>query len=237
MPSFPASVKSFTTKLDGAGNPINAAHVNDIQDEVNAIEAGYLNATARLNSSASTLAALSVTGGSTLAGTFQSSNSTVNTLSVSSQSTFAYRPTMPLPDAVLVYLTSTQTQGSSAASTITGWVDEAILTNSSMHSTATNPDRLTPQSTGLYRIDAQVSFLANSSGDRSVLIQDSSATQLSKTLRMASSNNPAQLQTGAIKRFDALGGWCNVVTGVSAVSTMSMSTGVGVTWFSMYKLL
>lgn len=73
MPSFPTSVKVFTTKLDGAGNNINAAHVNDIQDEVNAIEAGYLNATARLNSSAlsalaSTVASLNVSGASTFTG-------------------------------------------------------------------------------------------------------------------------------------------------------------------------
>src|SRR3990167_7722793 len=66
MPSFPTTPKTFTTK--NTNDVIAAAHVNDIQDEVNAIETGYLNASARLNSSASTLASLSVTGGSTIAG-------------------------------------------------------------------------------------------------------------------------------------------------------------------------
>lgn len=65
MASFPNSVKSFTTK--NAGDVIQPADVNDLQDEVNAIEAGYINGTAPLNSSHSTLAALSVTGNSTLA--------------------------------------------------------------------------------------------------------------------------------------------------------------------------
>jgi hypothetical protein len=64
MASYPGSVKTFTTK--NTSDVIQAEHVNSLQDEVNAIEAGLLNGTARLNSSHSTLVALSVTGGSTL---------------------------------------------------------------------------------------------------------------------------------------------------------------------------
>ena len=63
MATFPGGVKSFTTKV--SAQSIDAAHVNDIQDEVTAIEDGYRNATAPLNSSGSTLATLSVTGNST----------------------------------------------------------------------------------------------------------------------------------------------------------------------------
>lgn len=36
--SFPASIKAFTTKLDGAGRTIFAAYVNDLQDEVVAVQ-------------------------------------------------------------------------------------------------------------------------------------------------------------------------------------------------------
>lgn len=36
--SYPTSAKTFTTKSDGAGNTILAAHINDIQLEVTAIE-------------------------------------------------------------------------------------------------------------------------------------------------------------------------------------------------------
>lgn len=64
--SYPGSVKTFTTR--SAGQTIEAAHVNDLQDEVNAIEAGLRNGTAPLNSSNSTVVALSVTGGSTVGG-------------------------------------------------------------------------------------------------------------------------------------------------------------------------
>src|SRR5581483_4641870 len=66
MASFPSAIKAFTTK--SAGNVIQPADVNDLQDEVNAMEDGYLNGTARLNSSNSTVKTLSVLGGSTFVG-------------------------------------------------------------------------------------------------------------------------------------------------------------------------
>lgn len=65
MASFPDSVKTFGTR--SAGQKVASAHMNDVQGEINAIEDGYLNGTARLNSSHSTVAALSVSGGSTFA--------------------------------------------------------------------------------------------------------------------------------------------------------------------------
>lgn len=40
--SYPTSAKTFTTKNDGAGNTIQAAHVNDLQLEVTAIETDLL---------------------------------------------------------------------------------------------------------------------------------------------------------------------------------------------------
>ena len=66
MASFPTSAKTFTSK--SAGQTIASAHMNDAQDEINAIEVGYLQGSARLNSSHSTMVALSVSGGSTLLG-------------------------------------------------------------------------------------------------------------------------------------------------------------------------
>jgi hypothetical protein len=40
--SYPSSAKTFTTKSDGAGNTILAAHINDLQLEVTAIETDLL---------------------------------------------------------------------------------------------------------------------------------------------------------------------------------------------------
>ncbi len=40
--SYPSAVKSFSTKTDGAGQTIYAAHVNDAQDEIVAVETNLL---------------------------------------------------------------------------------------------------------------------------------------------------------------------------------------------------
>ena len=237
MAAYPDSVKSFTTKLDGAGNTINAAYVNDLQDEVTAIEGGLLNGTARLQSSNASVARLSVTNGSTLNTLQVGGGSTfAGTLSVAGGSTFTIRPVAPPPDCALVFLQSTVTIGSSALSTVS-WNEQSILTNSSAHSTTTNPARLTPQSTGVYRFGAQIGFAAVSA-QRRVRIQDSTGDLVAEqTLPASAASNDVNLQAMGIKRFDALGGYCVCVAVSSAgPSTLSLSTGAGVSWFLMEKL-
>lgn len=215
MPSYPDSVRTFTTKLDGAGNPINAAFVNDLQDEVNAIEAGLLNGTARLNSS----------------------GSTVNTLSVSSNSTFAIRPTMPPPqEAALVFLQSTYAAGSSGASTLS-WLSQAFVVNSSVHSTTTNPTRLTPQSTGVFLFTAQVSIAgvtAPAMAQRTFEIQDSSLLPIASW--QDKSTTTQRIQVSGYKRFDVGGGYAICAFGTDQASTHSLSSGVSLSWFAMTKL-
>lgn len=213
MPSFPDSVKVFTTKLDGAGNPINAAHVNDLQDEVNAIEAGYINATAPLNSSRSTVATLSVTGAST----------------------FAVRPVMPIPYGYgRVFVASTLTIGSSADSTIT-WLQDDFLQNSSIHSTTTNPERLIPQTTGIYAVSAQLEVSSNSTGYRQILIEDSSGGIVGRSI-FPESTSPVIFQASGYKRFDALGGYVTCHFNSVFQSTLSISSGSAGSWFAMHLL-
>lgn len=60
MANFPTSAPSFTVKSNG--QIIDASHINSLQDEVVAIGGGYVNGTAPLNSSNSTLAGAKVTG-------------------------------------------------------------------------------------------------------------------------------------------------------------------------------
>ena len=57
---YPSAVKSFSAR--NPGDVIQPSHVGDLQDEVNAMEAGLLQGTAPLNSSNSTVALLTVTG-------------------------------------------------------------------------------------------------------------------------------------------------------------------------------
>lgn len=52
--SFPATVKSFTTKTDSV-DFVHASHIDDLQDEVTAIEQDLINGLARIRASSSTL--------------------------------------------------------------------------------------------------------------------------------------------------------------------------------------
>lgn len=241
MANFPASV--YAPAVKAAGQTIAAAFFNDPDGEITAIEDGYLNGTARLNSSNSTVANLSVTGGSTfaslsIAGGFQSSNSTVIALQVSSNSTFAIRPTMPPPDAALVFLNSTGAVGSSALSTLS-FLSQAFVTNSSLHSTTTNPDRLTPQSTGIYAITAQCSIAGDPSAASifRLTLFDSSASAIGIQEAWGVTAGPTYFQANGFKRFDVVGGYvtCEFRNRAGA-STVSYSTGVTGTWLSLVKL-
>lgn len=160
--SFPLSVKVFTTKSDGAGNVIAAAHVNDLQDEVVALETGLLQGTAPLNSSNSTFATLSVTGNSTIGGALQvNGNSTITgSLTVAGAFTQAGPVTANSQPRCRVFHGSTQT--------LADVTETAVLFNSEdfdaqgLHSTGTNPSRLTMTSTGVWLFGASVNFAATS---------------------------------------------------------------------------
>lgn len=65
--SYPSAVKAFPTRNNG--DTIQASHVDDLQDEVTAIESGILNGTAPVTASNASFARLSVSGNSTLAST------------------------------------------------------------------------------------------------------------------------------------------------------------------------
>ena len=91
--SYPGAVKTFATR--SAGQTIASAHVNDLQDEVTAIEDGLLNGTAPLNSSATTVKSLSVSGGSTLADVTVSSRATLSSLVTLAGYNFTWPSTSP----------------------------------------------------------------------------------------------------------------------------------------------
>ena len=209
MASYPGSVKTFTTR--NAGDTIQPSHVNDLQDEINAIESGLLNGTAPLTSS----------------------NASVQTLTVASSASFAIRPVMPRPEAVKVFAVSSQAFASSQFSTI-AWGGQEYLVNSSMHSTASNPERLIPQSTGLYLVAAQLLIPSPSSGVKGVGILDSSGVAVAYQ-RSAVSTNSVLNVTG-LKYFDALGGYVTCRFEGDGASTNSLSTGSAGSWFALTKL-
>jgi hypothetical protein len=166
MASYPNAVKAFTTK--NAGDTIQPADVNDVQDEVAAIETGLLNGTAPLNSSHSTLASLSVTGGSTLASLSVAGASSLASLHVTGASTFAGAVTFT--GAVSGFFTpsvycqlSHHVLQELANNTWTGlnFDTEDAIKGAGVHSTAANSSRINLTSSGLFWMAAQVSFNPN----------------------------------------------------------------------------
>lgn len=161
---------------------------------------------------------------------------TAVTVDSSQVTTFAKRPVLTPPDAALVFLDSSGAIASSAGSTL-AWKSEAYLTNSSLHSTGTNPERLTPQSTGLYRFTAQVNFPGVGSGSnpasRQLLLRDSSGF-FANTFH--NSSEAVTMQVVGYKRVDTPGTFITVAFAQNGASTNSLSSGVENSWFAMEKL-
>jgi hypothetical protein len=163
MADFPNSVHTFTPFSNGALS--DAAQVTDIYGEVEAIADGYLNGKARLNSSNSTVANLSVTGGSTFNAVTLGA-STVTTLQVSGLSTFAgvvtlssgatvssgviRQPSLPMWN---VYRSTHIAMGSGSSNGVAFDVQDFVR-GSIEHSTAANSSRVTINTTGVYHLSA-----------------------------------------------------------------------------------
>lgn len=144
MASFPDSIFSPASK--NTGDTIQASHVTDLDGEVVAIEQGLRNGTAPLNSSNSTLTALSVSGNSTFTGSV----------------VFSSLVTATAQPRCLVYSTAAQPLPAGAFTAITFEVEEFDV--GGLHSTASNPGRITipAGSSGLYLVGASIRFAAGS---------------------------------------------------------------------------
>ena len=101
---------------------------------------------------------------------------------------------------------------------------------------ASNPERLVPQTTGMYQVVCQVLFSSNAAlTARNIAIDDSSGGQIA--IGRVSSNIDTPYATAiGFKRFDALGGYVTARVAIGGGSTVSISTGIGNTWFALTKL-
>jgi hypothetical protein len=150
MASYPAAVWAPTTKNNG--DTIQASHIDDVQAEIVAIEDGLLNGKAPLNSSHSTVATLSVAGGSTFAGAVVMSQ----TLTVNGE-TFGAAP------PVVIATSSNALQLANNAWTSVTFETHEFISTSVFHSTAANPSQFVPPSSGLYQLTAHVQWAGVSS--------------------------------------------------------------------------
>jgi hypothetical protein len=233
MADFPGSKHTFATFTNGAAS--DAAQVTDIYAEVEAIEDGYLNGSARLNSSNSTLANLSVTGGSTFAGnaSIGGNLSVTGTSTFNGAVTFNAKPVFVPPDAARVALLSTVSIGDGVTANL-NWATGDYITNSSMFTNGSS--FIAPQSTGVYQVTAQVAFAVNSSGDRMVSLLDSSNAVFARNQvkACAHSASPTVITAIGTKRFDAVGG--SVKVSVYQASASTMSVVIQDSFFEMRKL-
>ena len=240
MPSYPTSVFSAASKT--SGQTIQPAHVNDLQDEVTAIEGALINGTAPVHASS-----LTVTGGALLNAlpyTFPSSGGSTGhilTIVSTSGSTMGLEwrsVAATVPDAVRAVAGSTQTLHSSQAVVIRTLTSQGYITNSSMHSVSADSSRVTPQSTGLYLCIGQIDFSQNSTGLRGVAIIDSSGGQIAANEQSAStvSTEPQKIQCSGIKRFDVLGGYVRLQSNQVGASTLSARSAASGTWLEVVKL-
>lgn len=220
--SYPGAVKSFATRSNGQA--MDASHVNDLQDEVTAIEDGIVNGTAPINSSRITATSLSLTGNSTVGGNLTVTGTLTATLTA---------PAVRVSHSALQQV---------AAATWTGlnWDTEAY-DSTGMHSTSANSSRLTfAGSTGIYHVGATVQWSSLASGPERrlrIMFNDSSvvtrtdigspggglatAMQLSAAVRVGATTDYVTLQvfqdtsTGSIQAEStgvALGFWAHRVS-------------------------
>lgn len=179
MAQYPSAVKTFTAK--SSGDTIQPAHINDLQDEVTALEDGLLNGTAPINSSRitapsaqfgnctisslsvtsfnfptnSTLTNVNVTGGSTFAGLNVTGFSSLSDVRIASN-----------PPAARVYQSALTNIGSGSTTRLT-FNSQEFVSTTGMHSTTTNPSRVTLVSSGVWMIAGSVSWsVGSTAGDR-----------------------------------------------------------------------
>lgn len=159
---YPTSV--FNPSARSNGQTIDASHVNDVQNELNALETALLGTITH---------SLNVSGASTLA-TVQAGASTFAELFV----------TKPPPSAVVA--AEALTQLANNVSAVLSFSSQVAVYPASMHSTTANSSRLTAPSSGVYLVNAAVSWSAGSTaGVRAIYILRNDTTVIAEDRRMA----------------------------------------------------
>ena len=190
--SFPNSI--FAPATIQTGDTLQPSNINDPNAEIIAIETGFRQGTAPLNSSGSTVTSLSVTGGSTL-GALTAGASSVASLHVTGASTLASLQVTggstvgSLQVTGVSSLTNVVVSGAftgvvnftgqnrvallhGSSQTLSTGVEVAVTFNTetynigSMHSTASNPTRILLTSSGDYDMTGTICFDAAGTGER-----------------------------------------------------------------------
>lgn len=191
--SYPSAAKNFTVKTDGTGQFINAAHVNDLQDEVTAIETGLIDGLAHdvkptvgatntkdlgvagavwrdlnLGRNAAVGGTLGVTGNTTLGGT----------LGVTGAATFSAGISAAAQPRCSAYADAAQSVNDSTDTYLT--LNQEDYDVGTMHDLVTNNTRVTVPvgGGGLYLIRGGTSFAADADGYRELFLRKNGTTKM-----------------------------------------------------------
>jgi hypothetical protein len=238
MPAaYPTNVKTFTTKQP-TDTPA-ASFVNDLQDEVHALSSGLLTGVARLNSSNSTLAALTVPGVSTLGSLQVSSNATIGgtltvnkivSTSVAARSltsyVWAYTDNAPLGSS-RVNLPSNSTN-----STLTMALNVEFADLLSEYDSTTF--RFTPQSSGFYRVEAAYTPAAPSLGIATIQLRvnDTVYVEVAEPMQTGTITGPRLVATVRLSSGQAGQLRASLFSQTSSV----LSSGIHANWFRVTRI-
>lgn len=169
MPSYPNSIKAFASR--SAGQNIDASHVNDLQDEVNAVETALITGPI-------TLPTVSVTGTLTTA--------------------------VPPGSARLALNANLDTPHNSTLAI--AWSTATFKTTASIHSTASNPSRIFPPSSGVWAFQATLVGNTNvgSTAYLEVVIKDSSGGVIGVNRGQLDNSGIPTANAFGLKYFDSL---------------------------------
>jgi hypothetical protein len=226
--SYPTAVKSFTVK--SAGDTIQPTHINDLQDEVAAIEDGILNGTAPLTSSNAVVANLSVAGGSTLA-----------TLQVTGNSTIAGTLTV-------TKIVSTSLQASGLTSKLWAYSVNPVQIAASMTALALETEledllgeydsttyTFTPQSSGTYQVHAQL-YTGGNSAFIAIGLYVNSSLVMESLHSGGAGNNVTAVQINALVRVSSGAAGAMQVKGMYNGSTNRGDSGVARSYLQITKI-
>ena len=199
------------------------------------MEDGYLNATARLNAGTSTLATLSVPGGSTFTGsvTFSSIATFSTKVAAASTTVMLGDSTTPFKEVhcsslyvggaaldlapTCLRVSGSTSQVAAGSTAAIAWPTQDVISNSSLHSTSANAERFVPQTTGTYILAANLTWstMAGTTSTRSFTfdIQDSSGGLVAwQSVVMPEAGGGVSVGGGpsvhlsGMKRFDSVAG-------------------------------
>jgi hypothetical protein len=234
MASYPTSQKAFTTK--NAGDTIQPGHVNDIQDEIMALEAGLLNGTAPLTSSRATVAALTVVGGSTLATLQVAGNSTIaGTLTVNKIISTSLTNAGGVTSYVRAFRDATQAPASTAY-TVVAYNSEVADLLSEWDSTG---GTFTPQSSGYYLVQAGVKA-GVISGDPcfrlGIFVNGTVASVCEESAGIGNMDPRTYAVSGVLNLSAGAPGLVTIKASAPVTSTVVLSSGVEYSFVNILKL-